>query len=216
MSEGHNTVQPADPASINDWLEADEIVLVDVRETSEYEREHIAGALLLPLSSFDPDLFPSIPGKRVVLHCAVGKRSEAAGKMLINEGHSDIVHMTGGMEAWKAAGFPTEIQITPPGEDDDKPVFLCPPPGTVLKAEYLDPLGITASALARKIGVLEGRLSDIINGKSPVTVEFSLRLARYFSTADDFWIHLQIEHDLEQASHTMGDEIRALIQPRTS
>lgn len=208
-------VHPADPAQVSEWLDAGEILLVDVRETSEYEREHIAGALLLPLSSFDAEVFPDLAGRRVVLHCAVGKRSEAAGKMLINEGRRDIVHMTGGINAWKAAGLPTEIQIAPPDESAPQPVYLCPPPGHVLKAEYLDPLGISPKDLAGRIGVLEGRLADVIAGKAAVGVELSLRLARYFSTADDFWIHLQIEHDMEQATHSMGAEIRALIAPRT-
>jgi len=210
-----DAVQPAEPAQVMDWLEAGEILLVDVRETTEYEREHIAGALLLPLSSFEADVFPDLAGKRVVLHCAVGKRSEAAGKMLIKAGRRDIVHMTGGMNAWKAAGFPTEIQIAPPDEDA-RPVFLCPPPGEVLKAEYLDPLGIRPAELAKRIGVLEGRLAEVIAGRAPVGVELSLRLARYFSTADDFWIHLQLDHDMEQASHSMGEEIRATIAPRTA
>ena len=65
-------VIPASPTDIAQWLEEDKIVLVDVREPSEYEVEHIAGALLLPLSSFEADLFPSLPGKRLVLHCARG------------------------------------------------------------------------------------------------------------------------------------------------
>ena len=39
------------------WLEAGEILLVDVRETVEYEQEHIAGSVLCPLSVFNPDLF---------------------------------------------------------------------------------------------------------------------------------------------------------------
>ena len=96
-------VKAADVRQIKEWLDRNDILLVDVRETSEYEVEHISGALLLPLSSFDPETFPHVPGKRIVLHCAVGKRSEAAGKMLLKEGHSDLAHMTGGLEAWKAA-----------------------------------------------------------------------------------------------------------------
>lgn len=209
-------VIPADPRQVNDWLEDNEIVLVDVRETSEYEREHIAGALLLPLSSFDPDLFPTLPGKRIVIHCAVGKRSEAAGKMLLKEGHSDITHMTGGIDAWKAAGLPTEFQLEPLDEAEPEPVFLCPPPGHILKKEYLDPLGIAPKVLAEAIGVFEGRIQEVLAGNSPVGVELSLRLARYFSTAADFWVHLQIEHDLEQARYKLGEEIQARIKPRTS
>lgn len=210
------SVQHATPHDINDWLEAGEIVLVDVREPSEYEVEHIAGAMLLPLSSFDPDLFPNLPGQKIVLHCAVGKRSEAAGKMLLNEGHAEIIHMTGGMDAWKAAGLPTEVQLTPPGEAaTPEPQFLCPPPGEVLRDEYLDPLDITAPDLARAIGVLEGQLNDLIAGKSAMSVEMSMRLARYFSTASDFWIRLQTEHDMERARFSIGEEIRRSITPRT-
>ncbi|MDU8927094.1 HigA family addiction module antitoxin [Alisedimentitalea sp. MJ-SS2] len=211
-----STVIPASPVEISDWLEEDKIVLVDVREPSEYEVEHITGALLLPLSSFEADLFPSLPGKRLVLHCAVGKRSEAAGKMLLNEGHDDVAHMTGGMDAWKAAGLPTEVQLLPPGEEKTpEPVFLCPPPGTVLREEYLEPLNIPAGDLASAIGMLEGRLKGLIDGSEKMTVEMSMRLARYFSTAADFWIRLQVEHDMERARHAIGDDIRRSITPRT-
>lgn len=219
MSEkSPRTVQAADVRQIKEWLDRNEILLVDVRETSEYEAEHIAGALLLPLSSFDAEYFPTLPGKNVVLHCAVGKRSEAAGKMLLNEGHSDIVHMTGGMDAWKAAGYATEMQLLPPGEAarTAAPVFLCPRPGEVLLEEYMKPLGISAAKLAQSIGVLEGRVADLLSGDTVVGVELSLRLARYFSTAADFWVHLQLEHDLERARHKLGEQIRREISPRIS
>lgn len=210
------TVAAADARQVKHWLDRNEILLVDVRETSEYEVEHIAGAVLLPLSSFEPEMFPSLPGKKVVLHCAVGKRSEAAGKMLLKEGHGDVIHMTGGIQAWKAAGYATEVQLEPHDGEPAGPVFLCPPPGQVLHDEYLKPLGITPQQLARAIHVLEGRLSDVLAGTSPVGVELSLRLARYFSTAADFWVHLQVEHDLERARHSLGAEIRRQIQPRTA
>lgn len=211
-------VQAANVRQIKDWLDRNEILLVDVRETSEYEAEHIAGALLLPLSSFDAEFFPTLPGKKIVLHCAVGKRSEAAGKMLLNEGHAEIIHMTGGMDAWKAAGYATEIQLLPPGEaaKAEEPVFLCPAPGDVLQNEYMGPLDISPSQLAQRIGVLEGRIDDVLAGKSNVGVELSLRLARYFSTAADFWVHLQLDHDLERARHSMGEQIRRDISPRTA
>ena len=187
-----------------------------MRETSGFEKKHIAGALLLPLSSFDAEFFPTLPGKKVVLHCAVGKRSEAAGKMLLNEGHDGVIHMTGGLDAWKAAGFPTEMQILPPDEAKTEPQFLCPQPGYVLNEEYMNPLKISVGELAKAIGILEGRLNDVLNGDSPIGVELSLRLARYFSTAADFWVHLQLEHDMERARYKVGEEIRKEITPRTS
>lgn len=212
------TVQVADVTQVKNWLDRNEIVLVDVRETSEYEVEHIPGALLLPLSSFDPEMFPTLPGEKLVLHCAVGKRSEAAGKMLLNEGHTGVIHMAGGLDAWKAAGYATEIQLLPPDEAEkaEQPVFLCPAPGEILQSEYMKPLGITPRDLARAINVLEGRITDVLAGTSSVGVELSLRLARYFSTAADFWVHLQLEHDLERARHSMGEQIRHDIVPRVS
>ena len=90
MSNPPNTVVSADAKTVKEWYDRNEIVLIDVRETSEFDQEHIAGALLLPMSSFDPEIFPVIPGKKVVLHCAIGKRSEAAGKMLLNEGYPSV------------------------------------------------------------------------------------------------------------------------------
>ena len=210
-------VESVDAATVQGWLDRDEIILVDVRETSEFDQEHIPGAMLLPMSKFDPELFPTVQDKKVVLHCAVGKRSESAGKMLLNEGHTGAVHMAGGIVAWKAAGYATEVQITPPGElEAEKFVALCPPPGHVLKQEYLDPLKISQAGLADKIGVSDDVIRDLMSGSVAVSVELSLRLARYFSTAADFWIHLQIEHDLEAARHKIGERIRREVTPRTA
>lgn len=98
----------AAPAEINEWLQAGQALLVDVREVSEYENERIPGALLMPLSFFDADHFPHIKGMKVVLHCAVGKRSVAAGKQLLKAGFDEAISMTGGLNAWKAGGFLVE------------------------------------------------------------------------------------------------------------
>ena len=211
-----NTVESADAKTVKAWLDRNEIVLVDVRETSEFELEHIAGALLLPMSSFDPEIFPVIPGKKVVLHCAIGKRSEAAGKMLLSEGHPGAIHLTGGLDAWKAAGFPTEVQVLPPSQKSPAPVFICPPPGNILEKEYLSPLKISASDLARNIGISANTVDALLKGEVSVGVELSLRLARFFSTAPGFWVHIQLDHDMEQARHKIGEEIRQKITPRTA
>ncbi len=215
-----NIVMSVDAATVHDWIENNQALLVDVRETSEFDKEHIPGALLLPLSAFDPELFPTIRDKKVVLHCAVGKRSETAGKMLINEGFTDIIHMTGGIEEWKKAGFETEIPYHPPQEVEEvktpEPVFLCPPVGDVLQQEYLGPLELSSTRLADAIGVPYETVEGILAGTTAVTAELSLRLARYFSTAADFWLQLQSDHDLEQARYKVGKEIRAKIIPRVA
>lgn len=211
------TVQSVDAATVRQWYDRNEILLVDVRETSEFEIEHIPGALLLPLSSFDPELFPTLPGKKIVLHCAIGKRSAAVGKMLLKEGHLDVIHLTGGIEAWKAAGYATEVQILPPEDAPEKPakpVFLCPPPGHVLTEEYLKPLKISERDLAGLIGISHDTVAALTAGNAIVDVELSLRLARYFCTAADFWVRLQLDHDLERARHKLGDDIRISVTPR--
>jgi addiction module HigA family antidote len=217
-------------STVHAWLADDQAVLVDVRETSEYDQEHIPGAMLLPMSAFDPELFPTVPDKKVVLHCAVGKRSEAAGKMLLREGYEGVIHMAGGIQAWKEAGFATEVQFTPhpgpqdivpPGETREAPAqtaseVLCPPPGEVLVEEFLKPLGIDRAELAEAIGVSHDAVEAIVEAKSAMTAETSLRLARYFSTAADFWLHLQIEHDLEEARRSVGKQIQRSVTPRTT
>ena len=211
------TVQSVDGAAINGWHERNEVLMVDVREPSEFETEHIPGALLLPLSSFDPEIFPTPPGKTIVLYCAIGKRSAAACKMLLKESHHDVVHLTGGIEAWKAAGFATEVQIVPPdqaAENVTSPAILCPPPGHVLQDEYLTPLGISQGDLANLIGISEDTVAALVAGMAVAGVELSLRLARYFCTAADFWIRLQIAHDLERARYEIGDGIRQQVTPR--
>ena len=211
-----NTVMSADAKTVKEWYDRNEILLVDVRETSEFELEHIAGALLLPMSSFDAEIFPDIPGKKIVLHCAIGKRSEAAGKMLLSEGHAGAIHLTGGLDAWKAAGFPTEVQILPPDQKSPEPAFLCPPPGSILQKEYLVPLRISASDLAGQIGISTNSVDALLKAEISVGVELSLRLARFFSTAPDFWVQIQLDHDMEQARYKIGEDIRQEITPRTA
>ena len=106
--ESDQFVQDADVAQVKEWLDRKDELLVDVRETHEFEEEHISGALLMPLSHFEPDTFPALPGVRVVVHCGIGKRSEAARKMLAKQGHIQVINMTGGLAAWKDAGFEVE------------------------------------------------------------------------------------------------------------
>jgi addiction module HigA family antidote len=217
--------------TVHKWLNKDEVVLVDVRETTEYDQEHIPGAMLLPMSSFDPELFPSVPGKKVVLHCAVGKRSEAAGKMLLKEGYDGAIHMIGGIKEWKAAGFATEVQFVPhPGPQDiiqpeadatepkpvEAPALVSPTPGDVLTEEFMEPLGISRAELARDTGIPEATIAAVLDGEAEITAELSLRLARYFSTASDFWLHVQMERDLEHVRREMGQEIRKKVVPRTA
>ena len=229
-------VPEADALTVRGWLKAGEIVLVDVRETAEYEQEHIPGSVLCPLSVFDAELFPEIPEKNVVLHCAIGKRSAAA-KQLINLGRTRVINLQGGIKAWKEAGCPTETQIVIPDEprelpllkkdgprgpegliavlpESDKPRAQGIHPGEILEQEFLKPLGITHRALAHEIKVSPTRVNNIINGRNSVTANTALRLSRFFCTTEEFWLHLQVAHDLEKARKAQGRRIKKDIRIR--
>ena len=96
------------------WIAAGEAVVVDVREPHEYAAEHIAGAHLMPLSSFDPDELPAVPeGKKLLLHCRSAQRCGVAAAHLVQNGYSGDIHrLAGGMLAWLAAGAPVETSGT--------------------------------------------------------------------------------------------------------
>lgn len=93
--------------TIHQQMQRHDILLVDVREPAEHAAEHIAGALLAPLSSFEPATLPQQEGREIVFHCAGGKRSATAVARCLDKGMAHTRHMTGGIQAWKAAGLPT-------------------------------------------------------------------------------------------------------------
>lgn len=95
------------PTQVKAGLEAGRIVLIDVREPSEFADERIAGALNVPLSSFDPIDIPPAHGKTIVLQCAGGKRSAMAVDRCHRAGALIDAHLAGGIGAWKAEGLPT-------------------------------------------------------------------------------------------------------------
>ncbi len=71
--------------------------------------------------------------------------------------------------------------------------------GEILAKEYLEPLDMSARALAEEIGVPANRISDIVRGRRGVTADTALRLARYFRTDPRFWLNPQAAHDLSVA-----------------
>lgn len=96
------------PGDVRKALDRGEVVLIDVREAQEFAAERIDGALLYPLSAFDPSSLPSCgEGRRLVFHCGSGKRSQTALDLALQAGLDVGSHMAGGMAAWKAEGYPT-------------------------------------------------------------------------------------------------------------
>ena len=95
------------PQQVKVALEAQQILLIDVREPDEFAAEKIAGALNIPLSTLDPAALPDARGKTIVLQCAGGKRSAMAVDKCRKANQAIETHLAGGLAAWKAAGLPT-------------------------------------------------------------------------------------------------------------
>lgn len=89
-------------------------------------------------------------------------------------------------------------------------------PGEILREEFLAPLGLSANALSRDIDVSPNRITSILSGGRAVTPDTALRLARYFDTTPQFWLNLQMAHDLSVAMTEHGAEIHARVRPRAA
>jgi rhodanese-related sulfurtransferase len=96
------------PQTLHDWMRADEVLLVDVRELAEFDEERIPGSIARPLSEFDPNQLPTKPGKKTVLTCFIGGRSSQAADKLFAAGYDEVLHLDAGLFGWKEFGFETE------------------------------------------------------------------------------------------------------------
>ena len=91
-------------------------------------------------------------------------------------------------------------------------------PGQILRALYLEPLGISNTKLAETLGVSRKAISQIVNERKSVTPEMALRLSRAFpNTSAEFWLNLQKSFDLWQTSNNSSDwqEVQPLFIPET-
>lgn len=86
-------------------------------------------------------------------------------------------------------------------------------PGEMLLCEFLEPLGMTQSELARRIGVSYVRVNELVNGRRGVTADTALRLSQFFGNTADFWMALQMAWDLWHALHSEGAEEIQKIEP---
>jgi antitoxin HigA-1 len=90
-----------------------------------------------------------------------------------------------------------------------------PHPGEVLLEEFLRPMGLSQTALARAIGVPPRRINEIVLAKRAVTADTDLRLARYFRMSEGFFLGLQADYELMDRKRTLGDRLKA-IRPRAA
>lgn len=87
-------------------------------------------------------------------------------------------------------------------------------PGEILLEEFLKPLGLSQSALARALMVPPRRVNEIVLGKRAVTADTALRLSRFFGTTAKFWLNLQADYDLRVVRHQVADRIEQEVRTK--
>jgi antitoxin HigA-1 len=85
-------------------------------------------------------------------------------------------------------------------------------PGEILREELAE-LSLSANAFALKIKVPTNRISEILAGRRSITAETALRLGRFFGTSAQFWMNLQTNYDLKQATAEAGRDIVRQVRP---
>ena len=76
----------------------------------------------------------------------------------------------------------------------------------ILKEEFMEPLGISASRLANDIGVSISRIQGILHDKRRITADTSIRLGRYFGVSNRYFIDIQSDIDIRNAEALLDDE----------
>ena len=80
-------------------------------------------------------------------------------------------------------------------------------PGEILNEEFLGPLQITGSRLAKSIGVDARRVRAIILGERSITAEMALLFSRFFGNSAEFWMGIQSQYDLEREQDRLADRL---------
>lgn len=106
-TQAERSVSEVEPERLAGWLESDDALLIDVRESSEYADERIDGSLHVPLGTIDHAALARAAGDRkVVFHCQSGPRSQQAAERHTREA-GPAFHLEGGIQGWRASGRPT-------------------------------------------------------------------------------------------------------------
>jgi addiction module HigA family antidote len=90
-------------------------------------------------------------------------------------------------------------------------------PGEVLRTEYLEPLGLSAHALAKALRLAPSRINDIVLERRGITADTAVRLAHYFGGDAQFWLNLNAIYELRTAERSPETK-RAVreIEPRAA
>lgn len=98
----------ADPEEVKRWVDAGEAELIDIRELPEWHQGKIPGAILKPMSSFDPAGIDGKADKVGVFYCRSGGRTWNMQDAFMETAYGKVCHLRGGIIAWARAGYPIE------------------------------------------------------------------------------------------------------------
>ena len=109
VAEAKKHITEISPQDAATKLNSGDAVVIDVRETDEWDEGHIPGATHVSRGTieFDIDEKVSDPNAMIICHCGGGGRSALAAENLQKMGYKNVRSMAGGLKAWKAAGLPT-------------------------------------------------------------------------------------------------------------
>lgn len=85
-------------------------------------------------------------------------------------------------------------------------------PGEILLEDFMKPMGITARQLAADTDVPPSRISDVVNGKRPITADTALRLGLFFGMEPRYWLNLQTEYDMRVTARAQLNKIAPRIR----
>lgn len=117
LDEANAQIETMDVASVSEALKDENVVLVDIRDPREIERDgRIPGAFPCTRGMLEFWIDPQSPyakpvfqqDKKFIFHCAGGLRSALAAKTAHDMGMTPVAHMAGGFGAWRDAGLPVE------------------------------------------------------------------------------------------------------------
>lgn len=117
VAEAKSRIENLPPAQVADEIGRDGVLLVDIREADEREKQGvIKGAVHAPRGMLEFYADPASPyhrpefqpARRIILQCASGGRSALATDALAQLGYERVAHLDGGFKAWKEQGLPVE------------------------------------------------------------------------------------------------------------
>ncbi len=85
-------------------------------------------------------------------------------------------------------------------------------PGEILKEEFLDPLGLSQRAFAKKLDVPPNRINDIVRGRRSITGDTALRFSLALGTSPEMWLRLQARYELEKAQDEAEADLKKKVK----